>query len=159
MKTLKIIIIFSVINFGILTGIVLGNAKNLENVQIGSDDTVSQELPVPFESTEPVKLAETTKSEKPNNEVAKPTKPVTQPQATVNTAPPKKTEPSPAPTPAPTPKPQNCIITIDGVSYDVTAFRKIHSGGDIFKCGTDMTAVFYSQHSSQTLKAMQKYRL
>ncbi len=39
-----------------------------------------------------------------------------------------------------------CIITIDGQKYDVTTFRNQHPGGDVFKCGTDMSAAFHAQH-------------
>ena len=39
-----------------------------------------------------------------------------------------------------------CIITIQGGHYDVTEFRTQHPGGDVFKCGTDMTAVFQGKH-------------
>lgn len=48
--------------------------------------------------------------------------------------------------------PKTCIITIDGTKYDVTIFRNIHSGGDIFACGTDMSAVFHQQHNLNVLK-------
>ena len=50
-----------------------------------------------------------------------------------------------------------CIITIDGQKYDVTDFRNQHPGGDIFNCGTDMSAIFHGQHSNSTLRKMQRY--
>ena len=62
------------------------------------------------------------------------------------------------PTASPTPD-SRCIISINGVSYDVTQFRFIHDGGDIFTCGKDMTSVFFGQHDTQTLQKMEKYRL
>jgi cytochrome b involved in lipid metabolism len=74
----------------------------------------------------------------------------------------KPTAVSPTKTPVkPTPKPvaSRCIITIQGVKYDVTNFRNIHSGGNIFQCGADMTSTFFGQHNSSTLAAMAKYRV
>lgn len=52
-----------------------------------------------------------------------------------------------------------CIITLDGASYDVTDFRNLHSGGDIFTCGTDMSALFWSRHGRSMFNRMQQYRL
>lgn len=56
-------------------------------------------------------------------------------------------------------KDTRCLIVIDGATYDVSAFRSMHSGGDIFQCGTDMSSVFWSQHGSSTLRQMARYRL
>ena len=53
----------------------------------------------------------------------------------------------------------SCIITVDGVKYDITKYRYLHSGGDIFKCGTDMTNIFYNQHSNSFLKQILKYKI
>jgi cytoskeletal protein RodZ len=70
------------------------------------------------------------------------------------------TEPAPLPTdPPPDPVPTGCIISVDGVTYDVTQFRTIHGGGDIFTCGSDMSAVFWSQHNTGTLAKMGIYRV
>ena len=52
-----------------------------------------------------------------------------------------------------------CIITIDGAKYDVTQFRSMHSGGNIFSCGSDMSATFWSQHGQGTLNQMAQYRI
>jgi hypothetical protein len=41
-----------------------------------------------------------------------------------------------------------CIITLFGKQYDVTQLRVTHSGGDIFKCGTDMTTTYQNQHGT-----------
>ncbi len=41
---------------------------------------------------------------------------------------------------------EKCIITIQGGQYDVTQFRSKHEGGDIFKCGEDMTQSFQGKH-------------
>ena len=156
MKTLKMLIIFSIINFGVLTGLILGSTQNGvagESSTIAIEDQVVQ--------TDVLALSNDPVPETPKQEAVVEGKqvdvPASQKTPMANTASPPKANPAPAPTPAP--KPQGCIVSIDGVSYDVTTFKKIHSGGDIFKCGTDMTASFYSQHSTQTLKAMQKYRI
>lgn len=65
---------------------------------------------------------------------------------------------TPASDPVPTADPR-CIIIIDGVSYDVTQFRSMHSGGNVFTCGADMSATFWSRHGAGTLNAMARFRL
>lgn len=82
----------------------------------------------------------------------------------VNSSKPSTVVPTPSTPPIPTtptkPTPDNrCLIQIYGVVYNVTEFRHIHSGGDIFQCGTDMTAVFRQQHSDSYLQQIQKYRI
>lgn len=52
-----------------------------------------------------------------------------------------------------------CIISIDSQKYNVTELRQTHSGGDVFKCGADMTSDFYSRHDASYLPMMEKYRL
>ncbi|MEI7579410.1 MAG: cytochrome b5 domain-containing protein [bacterium] len=49
-----------------------------------------------------------------------------------------------------------CLVTLSGKQYDVTTLRKSHSGGDVFQCGTDMTAKYIAQHGSD-LSRMQRY--
>lgn len=69
---------------------------------------------------------------------------------------------APAPTTPPIAVPTTdtrCIITIDGGRYNVTQFRSIHSGGDIFQCGTDMTNIFYQQHNQSYLSRMAQYKI
>lgn len=61
--------------------------------------------------------------------------------------------------PAPQPASNRCIIVIDGNQYDVSEFRTIHSGGNIFECGTDMSAIFWGQHNQGYLDTMAKYRI
>ena len=63
------------------------------------------------------------------------------------------------PTSAPPPQDTRCLIGIDGAQYDVTAYRSMHPGGDIFNCGADMSGAFWSQHGAGTLSKMAKYRL
>ncbi|MCK9368631.1 hypothetical protein M0R04_01500 [Candidatus Dojkabacteria bacterium] len=55
--------------------------------------------------------------------------------------------------------PSSCIITVSGVKYDVTTYKNLHSGGNIFVCGTDMTTVFLSKHNSSYLTIMAKYKV
>lgn len=75
-----------------------------------------------------------------------PTQPVTQPA----------TPQQPAP---PAPVPSGCIITLDGGSYNVTSLQKSHSGGDIFNCGSDMSATFWGKHGQGIFSKMQQYRI
>jgi len=49
-----------------------------------------------------------------------------------------------------------CVVTLSGNKYDVTSLRTTHSGGNIFNCGTDMTAVYQGRHGT-SLSRMQKY--
>ncbi len=49
-----------------------------------------------------------------------------------------------------------CIITLFGKQYDVTPLRSTHSGGDIFNCGTDMTASYQGKHGTD-MSRMQPY--
>lgn len=48
-----------------------------------------------------------------------------------------------------------CIITVFGNQYDVTALQTSHSGGNIFVCGTDMTATFQSMHGTDVSRIAQ----
>ncbi|MFZ2152751.1 MAG: hypothetical protein WAV41_01705 [Microgenomates group bacterium] len=41
-----------------------------------------------------------------------------------------------------------CIITVFGQQYDVAPLQTGHSGGNIFVCGTDMTASYQSMHGT-----------
>jgi hypothetical protein len=69
--------------------------------------------------------------------------------------------PTVTPPPNPTSPPPNdrCIITLRGSQYDITVFRTVHSGGDIFQCGTDMTAQFDSRHGDREFQILQQYKL
>lgn len=70
--------------------------------------------------------------------------------------------PTPTPTsstPTPTPIPSGtCIITLFGKQYNVTNLRNTHSGprGSFFACGTDMSAIYQSQHGTNMTR-MQPY--
>lgn len=52
--------------------------------------------------------------------------------------------------------PNDCIITLFGKQYNVAPLRTTHSGGDVFKCGTDMTAAYQGQHGIDVTR-MQPY--
>jgi hypothetical protein len=56
----------------------------------------------------------------------------------------------------PTSATATCIITIDGQKYDVASLRNTHTGGDVFQCGTDMSAVFHGKHGNN-LQMIQQY--
>ena len=75
---------------------------------------------------------------------------------------------SPAASPSPTgqaktsPTPDaRCIITVDGQRYDVSSYRNVHPGGDVFQCGTDMSAAFHAQHGdgAKQLQIMQSLKV
>lgn len=71
---------------------------------------------------------------------------------------------TPKPTAKPAPKPATCIVTINGARYNVINLKSIHlskAGYDVFKCGTDMTAIYNSQHKGDTaiFSKLQKYRI
>lgn len=44
----------------------------------------------------------------------------------------------------------NCVVRIFGQSYDVSVLGSTHSGGNVFNCGTNMDAVYSSQHGTNT---------
>jgi hypothetical protein len=49
-----------------------------------------------------------------------------------------------------------CIITIDGEQYDVTNFIPMHPGGDVYRCGEDMSEEFHQQHDKRVLVNVEK---
>lgn len=54
-----------------------------------------------------------------------------------------------SPTSIPTTNSSSCIVTVFGKQYDVTTLRSTHTGGDVFTCGTDMTAIYQGRHSTR----------
>lgn len=83
--------------------------------------------------------------------------------ATQQTPAPKTKAPTVAPTPAssvthPT-KNSGCIIQIDGVRYEVSSLQRTHSGGNVFTCGSDMSAIFWGRYNQKILQMMQRYRI
>jgi heme/copper-type cytochrome/quinol oxidase subunit 2 len=51
---------------------------------------------------------------------------------------------------------KTCIITVDGKKYDVEPLRTTHPGGDIYKCGTDMSDVYRGKHGT-SVQRIEKY--
>jgi hypothetical protein len=49
-----------------------------------------------------------------------------------------------------------CIITLFGKQYDVNTLRTTHTGGNIFTCNSDMTAIYQKQHGNDVTR-MQPY--
>ena len=150
MNNIKKIVTISIINFLLITSLVVvaGSAKGIRaednsgmNQELYAIDATTAPLDS-AQSTEPINTPVSTDSPLPVNTLAPIKKPVSTPK--------------PA---APKPPSNRCIIVIQGVKYDITDFRKMHSGGDIFKCGTDMTNVFFGQHNNSTLSAMAKYKI
>lgn len=106
----------------------------------------------------PVQGVTTQATTVPPTQAPTPVADVTAPPASVVDTP---SPPPPQPTPAPSvpvPDPR-CLITLSGGQYDVTEFRHIHSGGDVFNCGTDMTDVFLSRHPASFLSKMSQYKV
>lgn len=64
-----------------------------------------------------------------------------------------------APSNVGSPQQSGCIVTIDGTKYDMIHFKNLHSGGNIFSCGTDMSNIFWSQHSQRQLNQLQRYKI
>ena len=79
------------------------------------------------------------------------------PEPTVRTA--KPPEPGKVAVAAAPTKESRCIITIDSQRYDVIIFRQLHSGGDIFRCGTDMSNTFHQRHPDSFLQTMTSYKI
>ena len=52
-----------------------------------------------------------------------------------------------------------CVVTIDGTKYNVSVFRNIHSGGDIFRCGADVSNEFWGRHNQRQLNQMSQYKI
>ncbi|MFZ2206135.1 MAG: hypothetical protein WA061_00820 [Microgenomates group bacterium] len=48
-----------------------------------------------------------------------------------------------------------CIVTIFGQQYDVSPLQTSHTGGNIFTCGTDMTAVYQPMHGTDVSRIAQ----
>lgn len=179
MKVLKIIISITVINACIMTGMVLMShylQESSAQSAVGVSVTTGTNAPTASGITLPALVITPNQNQEqflklraaatPTVLIGKKTSPTTAPAAAAikPTASAPMATNAPVATVASTSAPQptqdaRCIISVNGVQYDVTAFRNIHSGGNIFTCGTDMTQVFYSQHSDKTLERMQQYKL
>lgn len=68
-------------------------------------------------------------------------------------------KPTVAATATPTPAATGCIVTINGASYNITSLVKSHSGGNVFKCGTDMSSTFSGASPRHNISWMTKYKI
>ncbi len=68
-------------------------------------------------------------------------------------------QPSVSQTPTTAPQSERCIITLDGSKYDITIFQNIHSGGNVFTCGSDQSQLFHDQHPDSFLDKLAKYKI
>jgi hypothetical protein len=146
MKTIKTLISISLLNLLIVSSIVVafsGKDTSASSINKVNNPSIIANLPTktPLPSSTPI-----------NNNTQSPQNPQTPQSTPTNT-------PIPIDTPKPDPLANRCIIIIDGGKYDITDFRNIHSGGDIFQCGTDMSSIFHGQHNDSTLLRMQQYRV
>ena len=139
MKIIKILITITLINAALVIGIVkFGGATR--NVVI-EPSTIPSISPIP--SASPVATL-------------KPVALVNPSKAPMATTTPTAT---PSPTQTPTVKQSGCVIQIDGVKYEITSLVRTHSGGNVFTCGTDMSAIFWSRHNARILQMMGQYKI
>lgn len=146
MKELKLIILFTLVNFVLLfTGVLLlPDRQEQQAVQATGGAEPANAAPAENAAVMP--------QPKPQQQAAasqpkpQPAVPVSQPAA------------QPVPSPATQPATDRCVITVSGKRYDVTEFRLQHSGGDVFRCGADNTQLFFSQHEQRLLDTtMRRY--
>lgn len=105
----------------------------------------------------PAQLSTTLKERTPPKTPSVPQKQNVEPDETPTLA---QSQPdTPIPNETEAPPSDRCIIIIDGARYDITQFRSIHSGGDIFACGTDMSTIFWGRHDQAHLEQMARYRI
>ncbi|MBP9758846.1 hypothetical protein KBD45_04055 [Candidatus Dojkabacteria bacterium] len=55
-------------------------------------------------------------------------------------------------------KAEECIITVNDSKYNVTSFRSEHKGGDVFKCGEDMSEAFKNAHKDD-FKRLEPFKI
>ncbi len=168
MKTLKVLVAVSLLNALITIAVVATthptapniSAPQTSTVPIGAGSALSTSpfpSPLTQKATPRVTPVPQTIKTSPAAPLQAPTTTPTQTPAPITTTP----TPTPAPaTPTPTPiVDKRCLIQIDGALYDVTQFRSRHSGGDIFQCGTDMSAIFWGEHGQKQWNQIQQYRI
>lgn len=132
MKLIKLLVTLSLVNALIVIGI--AHYMSINQVPAPSPTTRSSPTPSVLPTSTPSSTPEVT---------SKPS-----PSVSVNV-----TKSSMAP------KPVGCVITIDGVSYEITKLRTTHTGGDVFKCGEDMSVLFWKKHNQEILNIMQQYKI
>jgi hypothetical protein len=162
MKIIKILITMTILNSFLVMGLVKYGASRpvpssvpVSTTNALDNQTVFVKSPVPISTSTP-KPAGTT------------TTPTLKPVATTTTATPKPTTaatatptPTVAATPAATATPvaTGCIVTINGSSYNITSLVKSHSGGNVFKCGTDMSSIFSGASPRHNISWMTRYKI
>jgi hypothetical protein len=165
MKTLKIIIAITLVNACVLTGMVLVSTRFSTATELpAAGASIKAIVPVSNTSTREVGVSSgaTARSTEQFSSLRTAVSPTNAPAHVATPVPIRPTVGAPVVPSIPAPEPTQdtrCIISVNGIQYDVTVFRTIHGGGNIFTCGTDMTQVFYSQHSDRTLERMQQYKL
>lgn len=101
----------------------------------------------------------TTETTQTTNALVTPTVSVGEPSPGVTIGTVKPTSTNPIITKAPVTTPDTrCLVVVDGLKYNLTEFVRLHSGGDIFQCGTDMSASFHDQHPNNYLDILAKYK-
>lgn len=153
MQVIKILIAMSIINAVVMIGVVTYGTPMAPTLAVATPIQV-EISPSPIASLAPTALPKAVKST-PLPSLLSIARPTSTPARTSTPAP--KVTPPPT-TPAPTPD-SRCLIQIDGVKYNVTQFRNLHSGGNVFSCGTDMSQIFWSRHNQAILNMMQQYRI
>lgn len=152
MKTLKILAGVGLVNLALVLGLVLFfDATTVP---------ASPVVPVPSgQVSAPTSTASVTVTPPAGGPVRGPSIRPT-PEPSVPTTPPPTGGSTPPPVVAVPPPSNQCIVTIQGNRYDVAPLRSPHPGGDIFVCGTDMTATFFTQHDQAMLDGkMQQFRV
>lgn len=148
----------TLLNTFVVTGIVkYAAARPVPAVQMDLQNVITDSAQIaPTVASNPQTSKVPPATVKPTPATPKPTTKPSTPSPTKASTP----SSTPAPTVAPaTPKPAGCIIQIDGVKYNITSLVKTHSGGNVFTCGTDMSAIFWGKHNAKILQIMQQYRI
>jgi hypothetical protein len=164
MKLIKILITMTLLNAIFVVGLVKYAAqKPVEVLGTEQQSTASTSdldtqtvLSKPPEPTiTPTRMPSATKSPVASKAPTKTATPA------ANTATPKPTVAATAkPTPTPTPAAASgCVVTVDGASYNITSLVKSHSGGNVFKCGTDMSSTFNGASPRHKISWMTKYKI
>lgn len=143
MKIIKLLITMSVINALLVVGAVKYIEPKTEAMRMMPTE-LNLGTPSPSASAVPSATVKAT------------AKPTTRPVGAAPQTPAPKT---PAPSVTPPPKPSGCIIQIDGVRYEISSLQRTHSGGNVFTCGSDMSAIFWGRHNQNIWQMMQRYRI
>ena len=163
MKLIKILITMTLLNTIFVMGLVKYAAK--KPVELASKEQITVEISgldtqtilskSPDPTITPTKKPSATKAPVASKSPTKTATPVT------TTATPKPTvAPTATATPTPTPAAASgCIVTVDGASYNITSLVKSHSGGNVFKCGTDMSSTFNGASPRHKISWITKYKI